>query len=246
MSAMSDMGQHAPEKGRGAVSMRQRLMVALDVPGRDEALGMRDRLGESVQWLKVGLRLFVAEGPELVRQLQETHRIFLDLKFHDIPNTVAQAVASAGDMGVDMVNVHAAGGAAMLGAAAQAAQGFPDMRLIAVTVLTSDTMDMTAAREMALERAGMAQAAGVDGVVCSVHEVAAIKAACGDGFVTVTPGIRWGDQDTQDQARVADPAMAVRAGADHIVVGRPILQAADPRAAAEQAVAMMEHAHARL
>jgi len=224
--------------------MRQRLMVALDVPGRNEALTMRDRLGESVGWLKVGLRLFVAEGPQLARQLQETHRIFLDLKFHDIPNTVAQAVVSAGDMGVDMINVHAAGGAAMLGAAAQAAQAFPDMQVIAVTVLTSDAMAMEAAREMALERAKMAQAAGLDGVVCSVHEVAAIKAACGDGFVTVTPGIRWGDQDTQDQARVADPAMAVRAGADHIVVGRPILQAADPRAAAEQAVAMMEHAHA--
>ncbi|MFQ5581403.1 MAG: orotidine-5'-phosphate decarboxylase [Mariprofundaceae bacterium] len=224
--------------------MRQRLMVALDVNGRDEALAMREQLGDSVEWLKVGLRLFVAEGPQLIQQLQETHRIFLDLKFHDIPNTVAQAVTSAGDLGVNMVNVHAGGGAAMLEAAAEAAKVFPGMQLIAVTVLTSDIMPMDTAQKLALERAQMAQAAGLDGVVCSVHEVAAIKAACSNDFIMVTPGIRWGDQDIQDQKRVADPATAIRAGADHIVVGRPILHAADPRAAAEQAISMMENAHA--
>ncbi len=222
--------------------MHNRLMVALDVENRAQALAMRDRLDDAVGWLKVGLRLFVAEGPTLVRELAKTHRIFLDLKFHDIPNTVAQAIESAGALGVDMVNIHAAGGEAMLEAAVAAAGHFTQMQLIAVTVLTSDPMPADQARQVALQRARLAQQYGLHGVVCSVHEVAAIKQACGRDFVTVTPGIRWGGQDVQDQKRVADPAAAVAAGSDYLVVGRPILNASDPHTAAAEAVAMMQRA----
>lgn len=222
--------------------MRDRLMVALDLPGAGEALAMRDLLGESVGWLKVGLRLFVAEGPDLVRELARTHRIFLDMKFHDIPNTVAEAVESAGNLGVQMVNVHAAGGPDMLTRAADAATAFPDMKLIAVTVLTSDPMPPEEAKKVALERALRAQDAGLAGIVCSVHEVEAIKARCGRDFITVTPGIRWGDQDVQDQKRISDPGYAIEAGSDYLVVGRPILQAASPTDAAAEAIAMMSAA----
>jgi len=229
----------------GCADLRNRLMLALDMPDATEALAMRDRVGDAVGWMKVGLRLFVAEGPELVRRLKRSHRLFLDLKFHDIPNTVAQAIESAGGLGVDMVNVHAGGGREMLQAAAKSAAQFPDMQLIAVTVLTSDPMPRDEAARVALERARLAAECGLHGVVCSVHEVEAIKRACGDDFVTVTPGIRWGDQDVQDQKRVADPASAAQAGADHLVIGRPILQAPEPRQAAMQALSMLEEAGVR-
>ena len=219
--------------------MKDRLMVALDVNSSAAALAMRDSLGDSVGWLKVGLRLFVAEGPALVRDLNRSHKIFLDLKFHDIPNTVAQAVESAGGLGVNMINVHAGGGAEMLAAAAKSAADFPDMSLIAVTVLTSDSMPKEQARIVALERAKMAQDAGLNGVVCSVFEAAAIKESCGQDFITVTPGIRWGGQDLQDQKRVADPATAIAGGSDYLVVGRPILHAPDPRLAALEALSLM-------
>jgi len=221
---------------------RQRLMAALDMPNAEEALALRDQLSKHVGWFKVGLRLFVAEGAPLVRQLLETHKIFLDLKFHDIPNTVAQAIESAGKLGVNMVNVHAAGGAEMLQAAAKSAAAFPDMTLIAVTVLTSDTMPAEQAKILAVERAQLAKASGLHGVVCSVHEVASIKDACGDDFITVTPGIRWGNQGVQDQKRVADPAFAMQSGADYLVVGRPIIQAKNPVQAADEAVWMMSQA----
>jgi len=217
-------------------------MVALDVNHRDEALALRDTLGDAVGWFKVGLRLFVAEGPALVRSIRNTHKVFLDLKFHDIPNTVAQAIESAGVLGVDMLNVHAGGGKEMLAAAAESASAFPAMKLIAVTVLTSDAMPKGQAARMALQRAKLAQDAGLHGVVCSVHEVAAIKQACGHDFITVTPGIRWGSQAIQDQKRVADPKSAVLAGSDYLVVGRPILQAQDPCLAAGQVIAMMQSA----
>lgn len=128
----------------------------------------------------------------------------------------------------------------MLAAAAKAAADFPEMTLIAVTVLTSDPMPAADARKLALERARMTQDAGLDGVVCSVHEAKAIKDACGSEFVTVTPGIRWGGQDVQDQKRIADPATAVKSGSDYLVVGRPILMADDPADAAREAVKMME------
>ena len=217
-------------------------MMALDVPGADAALAMRERVGDEVGWLKVGLRLFVAEGPSLIKELAKHHKIFLDLKFHDIPNTVAQAVESAGAFGVQMLNVHAGGGPEMLAAAARSAEQFPQMKLIAVTVLTSDPMEPAQAGAVALERARLAHDAGLDGVVCSVHEAADIKKACGAEFITVTPGIRWGGQDAQDQKRIADPAMAIRHGSDYLVVGRPILMASDPASAAREAVEMMESA----
>ncbi|MDQ6992934.1 MAG: orotidine-5'-phosphate decarboxylase [Mariprofundus sp.] len=222
--------------------MHDRLMVALDVSTAAQALALRDELGDAVGWFKIGLRLFVAEGPQLVARIKESHKVFLDLKFHDIPNTVAQAIESAGQLGVDMVNVHAAGGTEMLAAAVKAAAPFSNMQLIAVTVLTSDSMPKEQAAAVALERAVMAQAAGIAGVVCSVHEVAAIKSRCGGGFITVTPGIRWGDQSLQDQKRVADPAAAIQAGADYLVVGRPIIKAPKARVAALQAQKMMHDA----
>lgn len=220
--------------------MRNRLMVALDVENAALALQARKAIGPEVGWLKVGLRLFVAEGPALVQQLQHTHKIFLDLKFHDIPNTVAQAIESAGRLGVQMVNVHAGGGEAMLRAAAAAAAAFPDMALIAVTVLTSDPMPKADALRIALERAKLAKACGLHGVVCSVFEASAIKQECGDDFLTVTPGIRWGGQEMQDQQRVADPKMAIAQGSDYLVVGRPILSAKNPAAAAREAVLLMK------
>ena len=130
----------------------------------------------------------------------------------------------------------------MLAAAAESASSFPDMKLIAVTVLTSDAMEKEQAAQVALQRARLAQHAGLHGVVCSVHEAAAIKQLCGDDFITVTPGIRWGSQATQDQKRVADPKSAILQGADYLVVGRPVLQAEDPRSAAMQAIAMMQSA----
>ncbi|MDQ7003445.1 MAG: orotidine-5'-phosphate decarboxylase [Ghiorsea sp.] len=221
-------------------SMKDKVMVALDVNNQTEAFAIRDTLGDSVGWLKVGLRLFVAEGPSLISSLTQTHKVFLDLKFHDIPNTVAQAIESAGALGVQMVNVHAGGGKPMLEAASQAAKAFPDMLLIAVTVLTSDTMPKEQALKVALERAKLAKDAGLDGVVCSVFEAAQIKETCGADFITVTPGIRWGNQDAQDQQRVADPKMAIEQGSDYLVIGRPILQADSPKAAAEEATKMME------
>lgn len=223
--------------------MNDKIMVALDVNSQSEALAMRDTLADSVGWLKVGLRLFVAEGPSLIADLSKTHKVFLDLKFHDIPNTVAQAIESAGALGVQMVNVHAGGGKPMLEAAAKAAQAFPDMLLIAVTVLTSDTMPKEQALTVALERAKLAKDAGLDGVVCSVFEAAQIKEVCGADFITVTPGIRWGNQDTQDQQRIADPKMAVEHGSDYLVIGRPILHADSPKAAAEEATKMMQGAN---
>ncbi|MDX8401348.1 MAG: orotidine-5'-phosphate decarboxylase [Mariprofundaceae bacterium] len=222
--------------------MRERLMVALDLPDDRAARTMAGRLAGHVGWFKVGLRLFVAAGPGLVRELAASAPVFLDLKFHDIPNTVAQAVESAGRLGVRMVNVHAAGGEAMLRAAAGAARDFPDMRLIAVTVLTSDPMPKEQALALALERARMARDCGLDGVVCSAFEAGDIKRECGPAFLTVTPGIRWGGQARDDQQRVAGPDDAVRMGADFLVVGRPILAAADPAAAADEAVALMRAA----
>jgi len=222
--------------------VKNRLMVALDVADRKQAQNISQNLADDVGWFKIGMRLFVAEGPDLLREVLQTHRVFLDLKFHDIPNTVAEAVASAGQLGVQMTNIHAVGGPEMMRAAASAASDFPHMKLIAVTVLTSDPMPPEQAKVEAVRRAELARESGLDGVVCSVHEVAAIKQACGDNFLTVTPGIRWGTQSVDDQQRIADPATAIAAGSDYLVVGRPILRAADPQAAARQAIAMMSGA----
>lgn len=220
------------------------IMVALDVPDADEALALAGRLAGIPVWMKVGMELFYAAGPDVVRRLKDQgHRIFLDLKFHDIPNTVRGAARSATRLGVDMFNVHAAGGGAMMRAAAlgarEAADGGPLPLVIAVTQLTS-TSEETMRREIGIDApledvvlryARLAREAGLDGVVSSAREAAAVKAVCGAGFVTVTPGIRPAGADAGDQARVMTPMAALSAGADYLVVGRPITQAADPREA---------------
>lgn len=224
----------------------ERLIVALDVPTTDRARQLVDALSGAVGMFKVGNQLFTAAGPDFVRELvARGERVFLDLKFHDIPNTVASAVATAGQLGVSLIDVHGLGGSAMMAAAAGA---LPAMgcRLLAITILTSHDesslgeLGMDGALTDSVERlARLAKDAGVDGVVASPQEVAIIRAACGEGFLIVTPGIRPAGAAHGDQARLATPAAARRAGADYLVVGRPITQADDPRAAADAIVAEM-------
>jgi orotidine-5'-phosphate decarboxylase len=230
---------------------RDRLIVALDLPGADDARRLVDALGGRVGLFKVGSQLFTAAGPGFVRELvARGEKVFLDLKYHDIPNTVANAVASASHLGVSLIDVHALGGGAMIEAAVGA---LPAMgtRLLAITVLTSHQEEHLgevglsgpipdAVRRLAL----LAQSAGADGVVASPQEVALIRAACGPDFLIVTPGIRPAGARAGDQARLATPAAAVSAGATYIVVGRPITEAADPAAAAAAIVAEIERAEA--
>jgi orotidine-5'-phosphate decarboxylase len=225
-----------------------RILVALDVDSAAKALALAEALRGTVAGYKIGKQLFTAEGPDVVRALTARgDRVFLDLKFHDIPNTVAGAVRSAMATGAWMVNVHASGGSAMMRAAAQAAHdtaaktGAARPLVVGVTVLTS--MDEAALAEVGTTRpvmeqvvhlAGLAKAAGLDGVVASPQEIAAIRTACGPDFHIVTPGIRpAGQAGTDDQARTLTPREAVAAGATYLVIGRPITGAADPRAAAE-------------
>jgi orotidine-5'-phosphate decarboxylase len=233
------------------VNATDRLIVALDVPGADEARAVVARLGPAVRFYKVGSQLFTAAGPAFVSGLVEAgHPVFLDLKFHDIPNTVGAAVAAAARLGVTFVDVHASGGSAMIEAAARALRG-TRTRLLAITVLTSHTpatleqIGAVGPVEGAVRRlARLAQAAGADGVVASPGEVAAIRAECGPGFLVVTPGIRPAGSAAADQARLATPADALRAGADYLVVGRPVLEAADPRVSVAAIVAEVEAATA--
>jgi len=217
-----------------------RVIVALDFPGAGEALGLASRLDPLLCRVKVGKELFTAAGPDLVEQLvMRGFGVFLDLKFHDIPNTVSAACAAAARLGVWMVNVHASGGRAMMSAAREALGGFSEPpALIAVTVLTSmASSDMTeiglngSPREAVIRLARLAQACGLDGVVCSAQEAAVLKRECGADFLLVTPGIRPAAGDAGDQQRVATPAAAIAGGADYLVVGRPITRAADPLAA---------------
>jgi orotidine-5'-phosphate decarboxylase len=224
------------------------LLVALDVDTVAEAKAMADRLRGVVGGFKIGSRLFTSEGPAFVEELTSRgDRVFLDLKFHDIPNTVAGAVAAATRLGVWMVNVHASGGSAMMRAARAAAdeeaarRSRPAPLVIAVTMLTS--LDQATLSEVGfgapiaeqVERlAALSEAAGLDGVVASPQEIAIIRRRCGARFAIVTPGIRGAGDAKGDQSRTLSAAEALRAGASYLVVGRPIIAAADPRAAAER------------
>ena len=232
------------------------LLVALDVESGNRALELATTLRDVVDGVKIGSRLFTLEGPGLVRRLTDQGtRVFLDLKFHDIPNTVAQAVEAAVTTGAWMVNVHASGGIPMMQAAAKAAadtaarSNRPRPLVIAVTVLTS--MDEETLRaggvgralfDHVLALAKMAEQAGLDGVVASPQETAAIRSACGPNFAIVTPGIRGASAGTEknDQARTMGPGEAVKAGASYLVVGRPIIAAADPREAAQKIAEEMQ------
>jgi orotidine-5'-phosphate decarboxylase len=226
---------------------RQRLIVALDLPGREEARALVDRLAGRVGMFKVGSRLFTAAGPDLVRELvARGEKVFLDLKYHDIPDVVAAAVGEAARLGVSLLDVHALGGPTMMGAAAGALPAL-GTRLLAVTILTShdqpdlDQIGMEGPLAESVRRlALLAKAAGVDGVVASPHEAALLREACGPAFLIVTPGIRPAGARAGDQARAATPAAALAAGADYLVVGRPITEAPDPNAALEAIVREME------
>lgn len=224
------------------------LIVALDRPGRAEALSLVDTLGDAVTHYKVGLELFTREGPPIVRELHERGRkVFLDLKFLDIPNTVAGAVASAAELGVHMITLHATGGAGMLRAAREACpEGGP--LLMGVTLLTSFSADdvaetwgkeLRSLRDEVGRLAEISLASGLDGVVASPLEVESLKRRHGADFQVVTPGIRPAGTDAGDQVRSATPAAAVAAGADYLVVGRPVHRAADPAAAARAILAEM-------
>lgn len=230
---------------------RQRLIVALDVPDAASASNLVRRLEGTCAWFKVGLELFVAAGPTVLEPLlQAGHSVFLDLKFHDIPNTVAGAVRSAASLGARMVNVHATGGPAMLTAAREALSGLAHPpELLAVTMLTSmDRAQMSAAgldRSPAEEvelLARMSMQAGVRGFVCSSQEVAMLRKLTGPEGVLVVPGIRPAGSAVGDQKRIATPAEALRQGASHLVVGRPITQAPDPAKAAEAVLDEMAEA----
>lgn len=218
--------------------------VALDVTASGEIPGIVDALPDQLNWYKVGLELFCSEGPAVLKPLKTRgKRIFLDLKLHDIPRTVERAVRSAAAHGIDLMTVHATGGRAMMQAAADAAKalGKDRPRLVAVTTLTSlDTQDLLdiginrSPADQALALADLAMEAGIDGLVTSVLEVAALRARVGPDAILVTPGIRLADGPSEDQKRVATPATAVRSGSSLLVVGRPILNADDPHAAATQ------------
>ncbi len=229
---------------------RQRLAVALDAGDRTRLLALAGLVAKEAGVVKLGLEAFVSEGPSLVREVVASGLdVFLDLKLHDIPNTVGRAAAAAVLTGARIVNCHASGGAEMMkafageGRAAAAKAGLPAPRLIAVTILTS--LDAAAALEIgfaspppeaALRLAALARASGLDGVVCSPGEIAAIRAAFGPDFLLVVPGVRPAGAAPDDQRRFATPSLAVRAGADLLIVGRPITGAPDPAAAARAVV----------
>lgn len=228
------------------------LVIALDFPDAVQACSMADSLRDIPLWCKIGLELFTAEGPALVRTIMEKNfPVFLDLKFHDIPNTVKGAVRSATMLGVDMCTIHTGGGEDMCRAAVEGKKEALSLRaneehkgplLMGVTVLTSQGGDPGELSSLVVERALLAQRCGLDGIVCSGHEAAAVKKACGSKFLCLCPGIRFADagqKGRDDQARVCTPAEAVAAGADFLVMGRPVVRATKPADAARAALEQM-------
>ena len=231
-------------------SPKDRLAVALDLPSEREALHLVDRLGNTCRWFKVGMELYYAAGNSIVQKLRDRgFDIFLDLKLHDIPTTVAGAVRSATEAGATLLTVHASGGRAMMTAAAEAASAPGSPRLLAVTVLTSmDASELAgigitaSPADQVLRLAKLAQASGIDGMVCSPEEVAVLRKQTGPDTLLVIPGIRPTGTAVEDQKRIATPAQAIAAGASMLVVGRPITRAADPAAAAQAILEEIEQA----
>ena len=227
--------------------MGKDVIVALDVDCREKAVAFLGRFSREKPFVKIGMELYFAEGPSIVREIKAMgHKIFLDLKLHDIPNTVKRSMARLAGLNVDMLNLHAAGGSAMMEAAMEGLVRPDGTRpiLIAVTQLTSisqERMESELLIEKPLDQVVMhyaknAAASGLDGVVCSPLEAGKVHEACGGSFLTVTPGVRFSEGAVGDQARVTTPAKARELGSDYIVVGRPILQAADPVAAYRRCV----------
>ena len=225
--------------------MGKDVIIALDFPAKDKALEFLGRFGEKRPFVKIGMELFYAEGPQLVRELKERgHRIFLDLKLHDIPSTVKSAMAVLSRLNADICNLHAGGTVNMMKAALEGLTRPDGTRplLIAVTQLTStdqesmerDLLIKEPIDKVVMHYALCAKEAGLDGVVCSPLEAGKVHEVCGSGFLTVTPGVRFAESDTGDQKRVMTPAAAKEAGADYLVVGRPITRAEDPLAAYER------------
>lgn len=228
--------------------MGKDVIIALDFDSRAATLAFLDRFGEDKPFVKIGMELYYAEGPAIVREIKERgHKIFLDLKLHDIPNTVKKAMQVLSGLGVDMLNLHAAGTKAMMEAALEGVTRPDGSRplVIAVTQLTStsqermegDLLIREPIDQVVLHYAQCARDAGLDGVVCSPLEAGKVHGACGETFLTVTPGVRFADGDVGDQVRVTTPEKAREIGSDYIVVGRPVTQAADPAAAYRRCVA---------
>src|SRR5690554_734788 len=230
---------------------KKNIVIALDYNKADAALALADQLDPQRCRLKVGKELFTIAGPDLVKGLQQRgFDVFLDLKFHDIPNTVAKAVAAAAELGVWMVNVHAQGGSKMLEAAVKSLEDYGKDRplLIAVTILTSmsaadlEELGLPAPTVMVERLAKLTADKGLDGVVCSAREAAMIKQLCGKDFLTVTPGIRPKGSAQGDQQRILTPGQAIAQGSDYLVIGKPITQSADPLAALN-AIYQQLHTH---
>jgi orotidine-5'-phosphate decarboxylase len=222
------------------------IFVALDTPSTEQALAIAKAVRRHVGGVKVGLEFISAQGPQGIRAIVATGLpVFVDVKFHDIPNTVAGAVRSIAPLGAAFINVHTTGGAAMMAAAAAAAAEFnPRPKVLGVTVLTSlDARDLESISvtcgplEQVVRLARLAQSSGLDGVICSPQEIAAVRDACGPDFLIVTPGVRPAGSSLDDQRRVTTPAKALAAGADYLVIGRPITAAADPGEAAREIAA---------
>ena len=228
--------------------MGRDVIIACDFDSKEQTLAFLDKLGDHKPYVKIGMELYYAEGPSIVKALKERgYKIFLDLKLHDIPNTVKKAMKVLSNLDVDMCNLHAAGTCKMMEAALEGLTREDGSRplLIAVTQLTSTTQERMEADMLIYEPmekvvshyASNAKNSGLDGVVCSPLESGKVHEVCGEGFLTVTPGVRFADDDKGDQARVTTPAKAKELGSDYIVVGRSITAAADPKAAYERCIA---------